>query len=93
MNEITFCELREKEVINTVDGRKLGRVIDLVMTCNGNVLGLVVPGEKKALRSIASSESLFVPWKCIVKIGQDTLLVSLKGGGNDDKNEKNDDDR
>lgn len=80
VDELTFCELREKEVINTIDGRKLGRTIDLVLTCSGNVLGIVVPGERKAFRSIASNQTLFVPWKCITKIGEDTILVCLTGG-------------
>ncbi len=79
MNEITFCDLREKEVINTIDGKKLGRVVDLVMTCSGDVLGIVVPGERKLLRALSSCDTLFVPWKCIVKIGEDALLVKLVG--------------
>ena len=79
MNEITFCDLREKEVINTVDGKKLGRVVDLVMTCSGDVLGFIVPGEKKLLRALSSCDTLFVPWKCIVKIGEDAILVKLSG--------------
>jgi len=77
MNDITFCELREKEVVNTIDGRKLGRIIDMVITCTGEVVGLVVPGERKAIRAIASGESLFIPWKCINKIGEDTILAQL----------------
>ena len=42
INDITFCELREKEVVNTIDGKKLGRIIDMVITCTGEVVGLVV---------------------------------------------------
>ena len=79
MNEITFCDLREKEVINTIDGKKLGRVVDLVMKCSGEVLGFIVPGERKLLRALSSCDTLFVPWKCIVKIGEDAILVKLSG--------------
>lgn len=85
--EITYCELREKEVINTVDGKKLGRTMDLVFTYNGKILGLVVPGEKKTFRNMASGENLFVPWKCITKIGEDTVLVSLTGDRHDSDHE------
>lgn len=77
MNDLTFCELREKEVINTIDGKKLGRIIDMVISCTGEVIGLVVPGERKAIRAIAAGESLFIPWKCITKIGEDTILAQL----------------
>lgn len=77
INDITFCELREKEVVNTIDGKKLGRIIDMVITCTGEVVGLVVPGERKAIRVVASGEILFIPWKCITKIGEDTILAQL----------------
>ena len=45
----------------------------MVITCTGEVVGLVVPGERKAIRAIASGESLFIPWKCITKIGEGKL--------------------
>lgn len=81
MNDITFCEMREKEVINVIDGRKLGRILDLVFTCHGEIIGIVVPGEKRFFKNIASNDSLFIPWKCIKKIGEDTILVEMKGNG------------
>lgn len=81
MNDITFCEMREKEVINVIDGRKLGRILDMVFTCHGEVIGIVVPGEKRFFKNIAGNESLFVPWKCIKKIGEDTILIELKANG------------
>lgn len=77
VNDITFCELREKEVVNTIDGKKLGRIIDMVFTCDGSILGIVTPGEKRGFKVIASNSSLFIPWKCIKKIGEDTILVTL----------------
>lgn len=30
--EYTFCEIREKDVINVVDGRSLGRAVDIAFT-------------------------------------------------------------
>lgn len=80
VKDITFCEMREKEVVNVIDGKKLGRILDLVFTCSGDIIGIVVPGEKRFFKNIASNESLFIPWKCIIKIGEDTILVELLGG-------------
>lgn len=80
MNDITFCEMREKEVINIIDGKKLGRILDIVFTCHGDVLGIIVPGEKKFFKNISGNDSLFLPWKNINKIGEDAILVSLVGG-------------
>ena len=42
--ELTFCELRAKEVVNASDGRKLGRITDLVFSADsGAVKGIVAP--------------------------------------------------
>lgn len=76
--EVTFCEMRDKEVINMACGARLGRICDIVISCKSrHVLGVVVPGDRKLLRC---REDLFIPWKNIVKIGDDVILVELEGG-------------
>ena len=77
VSDLTFCELREKEVVNIVDGKKLGRILDIAFTCQGTIVGIIVPGEKKFFKSVSGEESIFIPWKCIVNIGEDTILVRL----------------
>ena len=73
--DITFCELRNKEVVNTLNGKRLGRVCDIVISCETcRVLGVVVPNDKRLFRN---KEDLFVPWRNIVKIGDDVILVQL----------------
>ena len=43
--ELTFSELRAKEVINTQDGKKLGKACDVSLCYPENKwLGIVVPG-------------------------------------------------
>ena len=76
--EITFCELREKDVVNTADGKNLGKILDMVLNVCGNVTGIIVPGERRMLRCVSKDDSLFIPWKSIVKIGEDVILVELK---------------
>ena len=72
--ELSFSELRAKEVVNTQDGRKLGRVCDLVFCYPENrVIGLVVPDNK----SFFKKEEKFVAMKDIVRIGEDVILVNL----------------
>ena len=45
--ELSFSELRTKEVVNTNDGRRLGKVCDIVFCYPENrVIGIVVPGCK-----------------------------------------------
>ena len=73
--EMSFSELRTKEVVNTVDGRKLGKVCDMVFCYPENkILGFVVPGQ----RSFASKKTdFFIELKNIVKIGDDVILVNV----------------
>jgi len=77
MNELTFCELRGKEIVNVVDGRRLGRIGDLALNCNGRVLGIMAPGDKSAIKSFSGKERVFIPWQNIEKIGDDVILVNL----------------
>lgn len=73
--EISFADLKEKEVINIFDGKKLGRIIDITFDgASGQVLGIVLPGIKKFMRK---SEDIFVPISNLKKIGEDVLLVKL----------------
>ncbi|MBQ9117889.1 MAG: YlmC/YmxH family sporulation protein [Clostridia bacterium] len=73
--ELSFSDLRAKEVINTQDGKRLGRVCDLVFCYPENkILGIVVPGG----RSFAfKKEEFFIDLRNVVKIGDDVILVNV----------------
>lgn len=75
--EITFLELRCKEVINVIDGKKLGRIIDVLFdTRQSKICGLIVPGDR-SFNFFRRSDDILVPWKNIIKIGEDVILVEL----------------
>lgn len=75
--EFTFCELREKVVVNVTDGKKLGRLSDIALNCRGQTVGIIVPGDSGFLRNISGANNIFIPWPCILKIGDDVILVDL----------------
>ena len=78
--EISYSELKNKEVINVSDGRKLGHIIDILFDgVNGLVKGVVVPGDKKIFRK---TEDIFVPLSKVKKIGDDVILVVLQNARN-----------
>lgn len=79
MTDLSFCTLREKVVVNVCDGKRLGHVIDINFNSHGQILGVIVPGDKRFIKSLSAGDSIYIPWRCIVKIGEDTLLVELKG--------------
>lgn len=73
--EMSFSELRTKEVVNVADGRKLGRVCDIVFCYPENrILGFVVPGQRGFG---AKRTDFFIELKNIVKIGDDVVLVNV----------------
>ena len=76
--DTSFLELRCKEVVNVVDGRRLGHIIDVVFNLeSGYLQGVVVPGEKKFWNVFKNSPELFIPLCQIVKVGEDAVLVEL----------------
>ncbi len=76
--EISFCELRAKEVVNVFNGQKLGNIIDMIIdTACARVLGIVVPNCKSGFNLFRSNAELFIPYHRIVKIGKDIILVDL----------------
>ena len=78
MIESSFLELRCKEVINVVDGRLLGHIIDMTIDLKtSRVLGLVVPMSKVFFSFFKGQQEIFIPYKNICKIGEDVILVEL----------------
>ena len=76
--ETSFCELKGKEVINVVDGKRLGKIIDIVFdTRFGKVLGIVVPSYNKSWNIFKSNDDIFIPFNCICKFGEDAILVQI----------------
>lgn len=75
-NDLSYCELRAKEVVNSADGKRMGRIVDILFSRNdGTVSGIVVPLCKKSVFSKA--QDIFIPWRCVCKIGEDVILVNL----------------
>ena len=76
---MSLSELRTKDVVNTLDGRRLGKVMDIEFDeRDGRVEALVVPGEFKVGNVIRGEKCGFViPWQRICKIGENVILVEI----------------
>lgn len=74
--EISYAELRQKTVVNIVDGKNLGHIIDAIFDDTyGKLLGFVVPSIKRSF--FKSQNDIFIPYQNICKIGTDVILVEL----------------
>lgn len=84
---MTLSELRMKDVINTRDGRSLGKVMDIEFClCDGRVTAIVVPGAARVFSAArfghmlrGEREGVVIPWEMICKIGDDVILVDVEG--------------
>ena len=80
--ELTYNELRTREVINVVDGKSLGKIVDLTLSFpEGKLRGITVPGRRQGFFSrLFDKGRLYIDRKDIKKIGGDVILVSLNCG-------------
>ena len=77
MGKCCINDLRDKEVVNLCDGKRLGFITDVeVDTCDGRLVSIKVPGKGK-IGLFAKNEDITIPWCDIKKIGDDIILVDL----------------
>lgn len=75
MRICSLCELKNKEVINICDGRRLGFVSDVEIDIdNCRVVSILMPSDGK-LFSLSRCEPIRVLWCDIERIGDDVILV------------------
>ncbi|MGI6239446.1 MAG: PRC-barrel domain-containing protein [Christensenellales bacterium] len=75
---MTFSELRQKDVINICDGRRLGRPYDVCLNERACIEAIIVP-EQCGVWGIfkLDRDGLLIPWEKIRRIGDDVILVEL----------------
>ncbi len=74
----SFSELKDKEVIDSATGSRVGFVDDVVMNFDGRgVESIVVYGRPKAFGLLGREDDLVIDFCDIDLIGEDTILVNL----------------
>jgi len=74
-----ISEFQTKDVVNILDGRRLGQITDLEINLKlGQIDAIVVPGQGKFLGFFGGGNDLVIPWRNIIKIGKDVVLVRLE---------------
>lgn len=69
-------ELQIKDVVSLIDGRKLGRIVDIELAEAGNVNYFVVE-PKRFFKFFGSNGEVNVSMNQIKKIGEDVILVEI----------------
>ena len=73
-----ISDLQNKNVINVLDGKNIGTIIDIEVDENGKAINLFVEKHKFIISSLTNSKELSIKWEQIEKIGEDVILVKFE---------------
>ncbi|QGQ46937.1 YlmC/YmxH family sporulation protein [Metabacillus sediminilitoris] len=73
-----ISEFQTKDVVNVSDGKKLGNIWDFdINVTTGKIQAIIISGQGKMLGFFGRDEEIIIPWRNIVKIGEDVILVRM----------------
>lgn len=77
---VKISEFQIKDVVDVSDGKRLGNIGDIeINLTTGKIEAFVINGSGRVLGFFGKDEDVVIPWKNILKIGQDVILVRYKG--------------
>ena len=68
--------LQDKDIINLSDGKKIGKIIDVIISDTGNIISFII--QRTKFNIIPSSNEVEVRFNQIKTIGSDVILVDMK---------------
>lgn len=76
---VKISEFQIKDVVNVSDGKKLGNIGDIdINVTTGKIEAIIISGNGRVLGFFGKDEDISIPWKNILKIGHDVILVRHK---------------
>ena len=73
-----LSDLQSKTVINLIDGKNIGSIIDVSVDEKGLITGLMVEKKRFFISFFTSKKEVIVSWENIDKIGEDVILVNIE---------------
>lgn len=75
---VRIYDIKQKEVINSKDCKRLGYVADVEIDLkDGKLKKLIVPGPAKVLGVLGRDKEYQINWNQIKQIGDDVILVEI----------------
>lgn len=73
---IFLSEMQDKQIISIVSGMSYGKIIDVEIDQNGNIISLIAENHK-LFRKTFKNEEITFKFNDIEKIGKDVILVKV----------------
>ena len=75
---MTFSELKQKDVINVTDGKKIGKPVDVCFNEGACIEAIIVPDAFNFLTCLSKNKTgIEIPWDRVRRIGDDVILVDI----------------
>lgn len=71
-----MSDLQHKDIINTLNGARIGKIVDIEVNSDG-VINYLIVGEVKMMRRFNQMGEVKISFKQIKRIGTDVILVEL----------------
>jgi YlmC/YmxH family sporulation protein len=75
---INAASIRDREVINIRNGKKIGIISDVEIDFEqGKITSVIIPGPGRFIGLFGKDNDIIIPWSSIRKIGTDVVLVDM----------------
>ncbi|MCH1623863.1 YlmC/YmxH family sporulation protein [Fredinandcohnia quinoae] len=76
---VKISDFQTKDVVSVNDGKRLGHIGDIdINLSSGKIESIIISGQGKILGLFGREEEVVVPWRSIVKVGTDVILVRMQ---------------
>lgn len=73
-----LSDLQNKDIVNVVDGRNIGNIIDVkIDEEKGNIVAFIIEPNKNFFSFFNKGMDTEIGWNNITKIGEDVILVKI----------------
>ena len=76
MIKLNLSDLQRKDIVNILDGKRLGRIVDAEIDESGTIIHFVIE-PKRFFKLFHIRDDVLITFKQIKKIGEDVILVEF----------------
>ena len=76
---MNLSDLQTKEVVDVARGKRIGSIIDVIISSSGNISKIVLEETRGSRRFLSTNkDEVYLDWQQLVKIGDDIILIDSK---------------